>query len=276
MSYFDNQYRDLVNHIAKHGQWSDENVRTKYADGTPAKYKSIIGYQMRINNFGTMIPLLTSRYTPWKSATREIYWIWLMQSNNVDELNKLGCKFWDEWKLEDGTIGNAYGYQMAKETFGHKSQLHYIIHELKNNPNSRRIMTEIWVPEELDKMALTPCVHLTQWSVIDGKLYLEVRQRSCDVAIGLISNVYQYALLHKLVAMECGLEPADIIWNIHNAHIYDRHYDLLINQVFNNKTFYTPHIEINNFTSIFNFKPEDVNIVNYSYDETKYNYEIAI
>lgn len=178
MSYFDNQYRDLVNHIVKHGQWSDENVRTKYADGTPAKYKSVIGYQMRINNFGTMIPLLTSRYTPWKSATREIYWIWLMQSNNVDELNKLGCKFWDEWKLEDGTIGNAYGYQMAKETFGHKSQLHYIIHELKNNPNSRRIMTEIWVPEELDKMALTPCVHLTQWSVVDGKLYLEVRQRS--------------------------------------------------------------------------------------------------
>ena len=135
-------------------------------------------------------------------------------------------------------------------------------------------MTEIWVPEELSEMALTPCVHLTQWSVIGNKLYLEVRQRSCDVALGLVANVFQYSVLHKLVAMECGLEPAEIIWNIHNVHIYDRHYDNLLKQV-NGKTFEPAKIKINNFKSIFDFKPDDVEILDYQYGE-KVNYEVAI
>ena len=123
-------------------------------------------------------------------------------------------------------------------------------------------------------MALTPCVHLTQWSVIGNKLYLEVRQRSCDVALGLVANVFQYAVLHKLVALECGLEAADIIWNIHNMHIYDRHYDKLIKQV-NGETFEPAKIKKNNFKSIFDFKPDDVEIVDYKYGE-KVNYEVAI
>ena len=176
--------------------------------------------------------------------------------------------------MEDGTIGKAYGYQIAKPTFGHKSQLHYIINEIKNNPNSRRIMTEIWVPEDLDKMALTPCVHLTQWSVIGNKLYLEVRQRSCDVALGLVANVFQYSVLHKLVAMECGLEPADIIWNIHNVHIYDRHMKDLLEQVQRDE-FEGAKLKINNFTSIFDFKPDDIEIVDYKYGD-KIAYEVAI
>ena len=218
--------------------------------------------------------LITSRFAPSKAPIRELYWIWILQSNNVDVLNDLGCKFWDEWKQEDGTIGKAYGYQIAQETFGQKSQLHYVINELKNNPNSRRIMTEIWIPNELSEMALTPCVHLTQWSVIGKKLYLEVRQRSCDVALGLVANVFQYSVLHKLVALECGLEPAEIIWNIHNMHIYDRHYDKLIEQV-NRETFEPAKIKINNFKSIFDFKPDDIEIIDYKYGE-KVSYEVAI
>ena len=97
-------------------------------------------------------------------------------------------------------------------------------------------MTEIWVPNELSEMALTPCVHLTQWSVIGNKLYLEVRQRVVMWHQGLVANVFPICSLHKLVALECGLEAADIIWNIHNMHIYDRHYDKLIKQV-NGETF---------------------------------------
>ena len=176
--------------------------------------------------------------------------------------------------MQDGTIGKAYGYQIAQETFGQKSQLHYVINELKKSPNSRRIMTEIWIPNQLSEMALTPCVHLTQWSVIGNKLYLEVRQRSCDVALGLVANVFQYSVLHKLVALECGLEPAEIIWNIHNVHIYDRHYDKLIKQV-SEETFEPAKIKINNFKSIFDFKPDDIEILDYKYGE-KVSYEVAI
>ena len=271
---FDKIYKDIVDTIAEKGVWSKGNVRTKYADGTPAHYKSYIGYQFRLDNSSDEAFLLTTRQCPWKSAIKEIYWIWLLQSNNVNELEKLGCKFWNEFKLKDGTIGKSYGYQLAKETFGQESQLHYVINELKKNPNSRRIMTEIWIPNELSEMALTPCVHLTQWSVIGNKLYLEVRQRSCDVALGLVANVFQYSVLHKLVALECGLEPAEIIWNIHNVHIYDRHYDKLIKQV-NVETFEPAKIKINNFKSIFDFKPDDVEIINYKHGE-KISYEVAI
>lgn len=274
MSKFDKIYKDIVKTIDEKGTWSEGKVRTKYIDGTPAHYKSYIGYQFRLDNSGDDAALITTRFAPTKSPIRELYWIWIMQSNDVDELNKLKCKFWDEWKQDDGTIGKAYGYQIATKTFGHKSQLHYIINELKNNPNSRRIMSEIWVPSDLDQMALTPCVHLTQWSVIGNKLYLEVRQRSCDVALGLVANVFQYSILHKLVAMECGLEPAEIIWNIHNMHIYDRHMDKILEQV-NRKEFSIPKVKINNFTNIFDFKPDDIEISNYEYGE-KISYEIAI
>lgn len=274
MSKFDKEYRKIVEIIIKDGTWSKGNVRTKYADGTPAHYKSYIGYQFRLDNSGDEAQLITTRFAPNKAPIREFYWIWIMQSNNVDELNKLKCKFWDEWKMVDGTIGKAYGYQIAKETFGYKSQLDYIVNEIKKNPNSRRIMTELWIPEELHEMALTPCVHLTQWSVVDGKLYLEVRQRSCDVALGLVANVFQYSVLHKLVAMECGLEPAEIIWNIHNVHIYDRHIEAITEQI-KREEFDGAKLKINNFTSIFDFKPDDVEIIDYKYGD-KISYEVAI
>ncbi|MDR1834579.1 MAG: thymidylate synthase, partial [Fusobacteriaceae bacterium] len=156
----------------------------------------------------------------------------------------------------------------------YRNQLDYVLGELKHNPASRRIMTEIWVPEDLADMALTPCVHLTQWSAVDGKLYLEVRQRSCDVALGLVANVYQYSILHKLVALECGLKPAEIIWNIHNMHIYDRHMEKILEQV-KRPAFEGATARIANFTSIYDFKPDDVIVENYRYGE-KISYEIAI
>ena len=135
-------------------------------------------------------------------------------------------------------------------------------------------MSEIWIPEDLDKMALTPCVHLTQWSVVGDKLYLEVRQRSCDVALGLVANVYQYSVLHKLVALETNLKPAEIIWSIHNVHVYDRHMKDLLEQVKREEKA-SAKISIENFTSIYDFKPEDVVISDYQYGE-KIKYEIAI
>lgn len=282
MTEFDITYRQIVLDIARKGIWSfDQNVRTKWADGTPADYKSLIGYNFRIDNSLAELPVITSRKVPVKDPIRELYWIWFLQSNNVDTLKEMGCKFWDEWRMEDGTIGKAYGYQIGKKTFGYPSQFHYIVDQIKKNPRSRRIMTEIWVPEELDEMALTPCVHLTQWSVVGNKLYLEVRQRSCDVALGLVANVLQYSVLHRLVAKECGLEPADIIWNVHDIHIYSRHIDKLVEQV--NKPLkdvkYFLEYSDNYPESIFDLKLEDISIKCYNplnEELTSIKYEVAI
>lgn len=538
MTQFDIIYKDLVNKIINEGHLSSGNVRTKYLDGTPAHYKSYIGYQFRLDNSTDEALVITSRKAPWKSAIRELEWIWVRQSNDVNELEQMGCKFWsefgiketenreitsvsprkieinlrqiepfvkiqellldraddtlyssnnygdfylltkegkyrtvqfkdtgfittvtqstfsersirdpyrrtihnigyygdyknseileyfgeyhnkwvtnwenmirrcsqdydswkkwyegcvlhesfecceyflrwimknnrydkkalktlqidkdyygsngygpdtctlltpkentcltlDEWykydnlyffskidlakylfkqrqyeklfkksgecrypilnkvisslreakelevfnpkneingklirfKLEPkNTILHAYGRALRTKTYGFESQVHYILNEIKNNPNSRRIITEIWLPEQLDNMSLNPCVHLTQWTVIDNKLYLEVRQRSCDVALGLTANVWQYSILHKLIAHECGLEPAELIWTIHNAHIYDRHIEKIQKQI-QNITDVKPKVTIEYPNDFFEFKSDMIKLENYN------------
>lgn len=273
---FDILYKQMFNDLYNYGRYTTGEVRTKYVDGTPAHYKQLIGYNFRIDNSTDDALLLTTRKCPYKSAIIELYWIWILKSNDVNLLQSLGCKFWNEWKDQNGTIGKAYGYQLDKPTFGHPSQVHYMLNEIKNNPNSRRIITEIWNPEELNQMTLTPCVHLTQWSVIDNDLYLNVRQRSCDFALGLVSNVFQYSILHKLVAMECGLNPKEIIWDIHNLHYYDRHEKDLIKQNDKDTFIQPPKVKIENFNGFWDFKPVQVNVENYNYDKTEYKYEIAV
>ena len=278
MSKFDVEYKKLVGTILSVGKMVEGDVRTKYADGTPAYYKSIIGYQFRLDNSDDEAHIITTRYAPYKSALREIFWIWKMRSNKLEDLRKLGCKFWDEWELDDGTIGPAYGEALKSKTFKFDNQVDYIINEIKNNPNSRRIISEIWIPSDLDKMALTPCVHLTQWSVVNGKLYLEVRQRSCDVALGLVSNVFQYSVLHKLIAKECNLEPADLIWTIHNAHIYDRHIKDLTEQICYRPTYEKFVLDMSKVKSFSEWNnPDDITIPDYAKTITnKVNYEVAI
>ena len=203
-----------------------------------------------------------------------MYWIWIMQSNKVQDLRDLGCKYWNEWEKEDGTIGSAYGFILAKPTFGHKSQLHYVINELKNNPDSTRIMTNLWNVSNLHNMALTPCVYETQWSVVDGRILLEVGVRSNDFSLGLPSNIFQYAILHRLVAKEVGLPCGDIIYRIHNLHYYDRHEEELERQ-FEDALLHTIEAKIN-CDSIFDFKPSDIQISENHKYSPKINYEIAI
>lgn len=566
MTQFDHIYNKLVNDILEKGTDITNNVRTVYADGSPAYYRSLIGYQFRYDNSTDEPPVLTTRYSPYKSAIRETYWMWFLRSNNVDILEEMGCKYWREWRMkepayedliyvqpkridktfdllpvkvneiinddlplrtsknhgdyyilenfinedgkeryriqfkntgyitecskssvahnlikdkysrteqkigyygeyktpeienyfgkylnrwvdiwrgiikrtseeyrnkhnnlnyyddimlhpyfescenflkwvmknnrysnnelgilqidkdyyssnyygpdsciivtpkenslltlstwytynnkfigskrslceylskqlnieliketndfknnpkdintiidnaqfnkyvapliEDGiikeihpknltdkgyirfslkmhnTIGKSYGYELAQPIYDFNNQLDYIIHELKYNPNSRRIITEMWVPQDLKDMALAPCLHLCQWSVLNNKLYLELRQRSADVALGVVSNLLQYSILHKLVARECGLEPAEIIYTIHNAHIYDRHIDTIKEQINSTPFDCNPKLIINYPDKLENFHPDDVKIENYPMkDMPKYKYEVAI
>ena len=557
MSQFDKVYSELVKTVLEKGTMSSGKVRTVYADGTPAHYISYIGYQFRLDNSTDEAHLITSRYAPYKSAIREIYWIAKLRSNNIDELEQLGCKFWrewsrtkvndkrivkiqprikiktplknivvndivnpnapirfnrdgcafyvlkhfknehnqrlveiqfvntgyktvigqgnlhpgavkdpyhrsvfgigylgdyksddimeyfgidqinrfryiwknicyrcvgkydynginyydgvflsdefqcfanflrwimknnpygrdglshiqidkdyyksncygpdtcviltsqlntlltlDEWYFMNGTyffskqdlikylsntlniqegaivsndrivnlrkanllidglvnsgivktiypnvpnydgsynrfsldfihdIGKAYGYQLAKPMLGRPSQIDYVIDELKNNPNSRRVITELWNVDDSPEMSLLPCAHLTQWSVVNGKLYLEVRQRSCDIALGLVSNVFQYSVLHKLIAKECGLEPAELIWTISNAHIYDRHIEDLKKQIElpTLSGFKLDTSKVESFNEWNN--PDDITVPHYAEVVTnKIKYEVAI
>lgn len=295
MTQFDKIYNKLVMDIIENGYDSKDygDVRTKYVDGTPAHYKFKFGLHFTLNvdwSKPETFPLLTTRYVPVKSAFREIAWIWLFRSNNVKDLReRLDCKYWNEWEREDNTIGPAYGHQLDKKVYDFKSQLHYIVETLRKDPNSRRCVTELWNVDDLPKMQLTPCVHLTQWSVAGNKLILEVKGRSTDVALGFCNNVLQYSILQKLVADELGLEVGEFIWSSHNAHIYDRHIDSIIEQVSNlNEVKQDWKLVIpENFPSILKdwdiHSDKDiefikgVHIENYKpSDFPKYNYEIAI
>lgn len=171
-------------------------------------------------------------------------------------------------------IKKGYGYQLAKPLYNYNSQVDYIIGEIKNNPNSRRIITELWNVDDLEDMTLTPCLHLTQWTVEKGKLILSIRQRSCDTALGLISNIWQYQVLQHLIAKECNLEVGDLIWTVDNLHIYDRHIDKLGEQVMR-KFYNPPTFKINNFNGFYGFEWNDIELLDYKYGD-KIKYEVAI
>lgn len=280
---FELLYQQMFNDIYNYGEWSSDKVRTKYIDGTPALRKQIIGYQFRFDNSSDVVPLLRSRFVPIQSAIKELEWIWIKRSNKVQDLRDLGCKYWNEWEKPDGTIGSTYGYALNKPTYNHKSQLHYILNELKTNKDTTRALTEMWNVSDLPYMSLTPCGHLTQWSVVDDKLILEVRFRSNDFALGMVSNVYQYSKLHKLVALECGYKTSDLIYSIHNLHYYDRHEENLFKQfshynenIKNTELDVLPTGKINNFTNIHDFKWNQVELFSQNSKLPKYKYEIAV
>lgn len=273
--YWDSAYKALVDTIYYNGIWTDTNVRTKYADGTPATYKAVAGVFFKLDNSKDDAFLLTTKHVAWKAAVKEMYWIYIMQSNKVKDLQDMGTRIWDEWAKEDGTIGPAYGAIVSKPTFGYKNQLEYVVETLKKDPNSRRVMINLWDVDKLHEMALTPCCYNVIFNVLDGKLYMQLNIRSSDVALGLPFNIFQFQVLHKLIAHECKVEPADMIVMISNLHYYDRHEEKLLNQVDYDELFPDATLKINYPESIWDFKPEMVEVLNYKHGP-KIDFEIAI
>ena len=238
MTKFDHIYKDIVLDIINNGKMQKGNVRAKYADGTPAYTKYIHGVNFVIEP--DELPILQSKRVAWKTALVEMEWIWQEMSNDLDWLQERDCHIWDEWEIKEGfwngTIGKAYGYQLRDKLrkINEKwfNQVEYVIHQIKNNPRSRRILTTLYNVEDLKDMALEPCVYETQWEVDDDDyLILHVRQRSADMALGSVINVLQYSVLHRLMAKSTGKKLGNMYWNIGNAHIYDRHLELLEKQV---------------------------------------------
>lgn len=273
--YWDSAYKALVDTIYYNGIWTDTNVRTKYADGTPATYKAVAGIFFKLDNSKDDAFLLTTKHVAWKAAVKEMYWIYIMQSNKVKDLQDMGVEIWTPWKKEDDTIGPAYGAAINVPTFGYKNQLEYVVETLKKDPNSRRVMINLWDVDKLHEMALTPCCYNIIFNVLDGKLYMQLNIRSSDVALGLPFNIFQFQVLHKLIAHECKVEPADMIVMISNLHYYDRHEEKLLNQVDYDELFPDATLKINYPESIWDFKPEMVEVLNYKHGP-KIDFEIAI
>ncbi|MED1125450.1 thymidylate synthase [Bacillus atrophaeus] len=297
MSIADVVYKDLINKVDREGKWDRGcNVRPKWKDGTPAYTKSIINAQMKFDN-SKEIPLLTQKRVPCFDPVKEILWIWRDKSNEVDRLRQMGCTVWDEWEREDGTIGRAYGWQLGnkyrkvkidnildqmmddQEVSGFKispeiteeyvllDQVDYLLYVLKSNPNSRRIKTTLWCVEDLDDMALEPCVYETHWQLWDGKINLTVNVRSNDLGLGNPYNIYQYSILHRLIAQVTGHEVGEICFNIDNAHIYDRHMDHLKNQI-RKPMHRAPKVWINpNVKSFYDFTIDDIKVLDYEHEK---------
>lgn len=233
MSYADKVFIEMCRDIIDNGTSTEgEKVRPRWEDGTPAytvkKFGVVNRYDLRKE-----FPALTLRRTGIKSCTDELLWIWQKKSNNIHDLNS---HIWDSWADEDGSIGKAYGYQMGvKHVYkeGMMDQVDRVLYDLKNNPYSRRIMTNIYVHQDLHEMNLYPCAYSMTFNVTkekgSDKLTLNgiLNQRSQDVLAANNWNVCQYAVLLHMLAQVCDMQVGEFVHVIADAHIYDRHISLI-------------------------------------------------
>ncbi len=223
MSRADELYRATCLDILENGFYDTElEVRPKWADGTPAHTVKKFGVVNRYN-LKEEFPLMTLRRTYWKSALDELLWIWQKKSNRIEDL---GSHVWDEWAGEDGTIGKAYGYQLGiKHQYkeGEFDQVDRVLYDLKHNPASRRIMTNIYNFQDLHEMNLYPCAYSMTFNVTGNTLNGILNQRSQDMLTANNWNVCQYAMLLMMMAQVSGLEAGELVHVIADCHIYDRH-----------------------------------------------------
>lgn len=283
MTQADLCFKKTCEKIINYGVSSDTgaNVRTRWEDdGSVANYFSIVGV---VNKYdvGKEFPMITYRRNALKSSIDEILWIWQKKSNNVHELNS---HIWDQWADESGSIGKAYGYQLSKKyPFKTKDgiiemdQVDYVLYLLKNDPLSRRIMTNIFFHPELKDMALEPCVYGTQWLVKDGKLDLVLFQRSQDMLVANGWNVMQYAALQCMFAQVNDLKPGTLTHVIGDCHIYDRHIPIVKELLKRTPPICSPKLSINpEITNFYDFKTSDFKLTGYSYYEDIKNIPVAV
>lgn len=274
MTEADKNFIDTCKEILEHGYSSKgTGVRTRWEDGTEANYISIVGVTNKydVEKEFPMITLRNNTNTV-KRAIDEILWIWQKKSNNINELNS---HIWDQWADESGTIGKAYGYQLAKKySFKTKDgikkmdQVDFVLYLLKNDSASRRIVTNIFNHEELKDMNLEPCAYGTQWIVKEGKLHLILNQRSQDMLAANGWNTMQYAALLHMFAKVSGLKVGTLTHNIGDCHIYDRHVPLIEKLIEAKPMDVSPQLIIHNDSNNFyDFKVEDFEIKNYDYNK---------
>ena len=276
MSKADKIFIEMCKDIIENG-YSDEDlpVRPKWEDGTPAHTIKKFGVVNRYN-LQEEFPIMTLRPTYLKSAIDELLWIWQKKSNRVSELKS---HIWDSWADENGTIGKAYGYQLGvkhKYPEGEFDQVDRVLFDLKNNPSSRRIMTNIYVHQDLHEMSLYPCSYSMTFNVTGNKLNAILNQRSQDILTANNWNVCQYAILVHMFAQVSGFEVGEFIHVIADAHIYDRHIPV-IKEMIGRPQFDAPKLKINpEIKNFYDFTVDDFELVGYEKNEQIKNIPVAI
>lgn len=305
MSYADKVFVEMCKDIIKNGtDTQGEKVRPKWEDGTPAytikKFGVVNRYDLRKE-----FPALTLRKTALKSCMDEILWIWQRKSNNIKDLKP---HIWDEWADEDGSIGKAYGYQIGKRYVHHGlrvddnfnkneypsftieyndrnpyvllDQVDSVIYDLKHNPYSRRIMTNIYNFEDLHEMNLYPCAYSMTFNVTyeNGKLTLNaiLNQRSQDVLAANNWNVCQYAILLMMIAQVCDMEAGELVHVIADAHLYSRHVEL-IKELIERQQYPAPKVRLNpEIKNFYDFTTDDLIVEDYIAGPQIKNIPIAV
>ena len=265
MSRADELYRQTCLDILNNG-FSDEHleVRPRWEDGTPAHTIKKFGVVNRYN-LAEEFPIMTLRRTYWKSAVDEMLWIWQKKSNRICDL---GSHVWDEWAGEDGTIGKAYGYQLGvKYQFQNGAepmdQVDRVLYDLKHNPASRRIMTNIYNFQDLHEMNLYPCAYSMTFNVTGDTLNGILNQRSQDMLTANNWNVVQYAVLMHMMAQVAGLEAGEFVHVIADAHIYDRHVPV-VEELIARTPFDAPKFTLDpTVTDFYDFTPASVKLEGY-------------
>ena len=276
MSKADVLFVNMCREILDHGYSTEgQKVRPHWEDGTPAYTIKTFGVVNRYD-LSEEFPALTLRPTPIKSATDELLWIWQKKSNNVNDLNS---HIWDAWADENGSIGKAYGYQLGvkhKYKEGEMDQVDRVLFDLKNNPSSRRIMTNIYVHQDLHEMNLYPCAYSMTFNVTGNKLNGILNQRSNDMLVANGWNVCQYAVLLHLMARCSGLEVGELVHVIADAHVYDRHVDI-VKELIERPKFPAPKLVIDEgITDFYEFTVDNIRLEDYQYGEKIKKIPVAV
>lgn len=250
------QYLDLLRHVRDNGVLK--------ADRTGTGTRSVFGYQMRFN-LDDGFPLLTTKKLHLKSIIYELLWF-LRGDTNVHYLQEHGVRIWNEWADPDGSLGHIYGYQWRSwpdYDGGHIDQIAQAVDTIKNNPDSRRIIVSAWNVADLDRMNLPPCHAFFQFYVADGRLSLQLYQRSADIFLGVPFNIASYALLLMMMAQVTGLKAGDFVHTLGDAHIYTNHFEQVKEQLSRTPR-QLPRMVINpDVHDIFAFQYEDFSLEGY-------------
>ncbi len=254
------QYQDLMRHVLANG--------THKSDRTGTGTTSVFGHQMRFD-LQKGFPVVTTKKLHLKSIIIELLWF-LQGSTNNNWLKERGVSIWDEWAKEDGELGPIYGYQWRSwpaPNGEHVDQISQLMDQIKNNPDSRRLIVSAWNVAEIPRMALPPCHAFFQFYVADGKLSCQLYQRSADIFLGVPFNIASYALLPHMIAQQTGLTPGEFIWTGGDCHLYTNHMEQVKLQL-SREPLELPQLAIRRQpASIFEYEYEDFELVGYQHHD---------
>lgn len=252
------QYHELMHHVLENGITKEDRTGT----GTI----SVFGYQMRFD-LSEGFPLVTTKRLHLRSIIHELLWF-IQGDTNTRYLKENGVSIWDEWVDENGELGPVYGAQWRSwPTVDGRyiDQLSDVIDQIKNTPDSRRMIVSAWNVAEIDNMALPPCHTFFQFYVAEGRLFCQLYQRSADIFLGVPFNIASYALLTMMIAQVCGLKVGEFVHTLGDAHIYLNHLDQVKLQL-SRQPYSLPHMQLNpNINSLFDFRYEDFTLSNYQF-----------